>query len=62
MGITLKDIKKMQRLIEILGEVEKGKKKGEVQVWKDVGIFKDIFPQEKSSLEILQELRKKALR
>ena len=62
MGITLKDIKRMQRLIEILGEVGKGKKKGEVQVWKDVGILKDIFPQEKSSLEILQELRKKALR
>jgi len=39
----------------------KARKKREFQVWKDAGIFKDTLPHEKSSLEILQELREKDL-
>jgi len=48
----------MHKLVDILGIVEEEEGK-DVQVWKDVGVFRDLFPEEKSSVEILQELRKK---
>ena len=46
-------------------KVDKGKilrkeeKKEKIQVWNDIDIFKDLFPEDKSSVEILQELRRK---
>jgi len=46
----------MHRIVDILGKVEE---KREVQVWKDVAIFSDIFPEDKSSVQIIHELRKK---
>lgn len=57
-GIRIGDIERMHKLVDILGRVEEEKKE-RVQVWKDIGIFRDLFPEEKSSVEILQELRKK---
>jgi hypothetical protein len=57
-GIRIGDIERMHRLVDIFGRVE-GEKGERVQVWKDAGVFKDLFPEEKSSVEILQELRKK---
>jgi hypothetical protein len=55
-GIRMGDIERMHRIVDILGKVEE---KREVQVWKDVAIFGDLFPEDKSSVEIIQELRKK---
>ncbi len=57
-GIRIGDIERMHKLVDILGIVEEEEGK-DVQVWKDVGVFRDLFPEEKSSVEILQELRKK---
>ena len=51
----MEDIRKMSKVMEILG----GKKDKEVRVWDDVGFLENIFPKEKSSIEIIQELRKR---
>ena len=48
----------MHKLVDILGRAE-GEKGERVQVWEDVGVFRDLFSEEKSSVEIIQELRKK---
>ncbi|RLG35261.1 hypothetical protein DRN97_00410 [Methanosarcinales archaeon] len=57
-GIRIGDIERMHKLVDIFGRAE-GEKGERVQVWKDVGVFWDLFPEEKSSVEIIQELRKK---
>jgi len=61
MGITIEDIERMQKLVKIFKNPKKIKEKKEAQIWKDVGLFKDIFPKRKSSVEIFQELRDKEL-
>ena len=57
-GIRIGDIERMHKLVDILGRAE-GEKGERVQVWEDVGVFRDLFSEEKSSVEIIQELRKK---
>jgi len=56
-GIRIGDIERMHKLVDILGRAE-GEKGERVQVWEDVGIFRDLFPEEKSSVEIIQEIRR----
>ncbi|MFP4558701.1 MAG: hypothetical protein ACLFO6_04315 [Archaeoglobaceae archaeon] len=53
-GMRIRDIERMHKLVDVFGTRDEGE---EVQVWRDVGIFKELFPQDKSSVEILQELR-----
>ena len=50
------DIERMHKIVDILGKVEEKK---EVQVWKDVAIFRDLFPEDEGSVEFIQELREK---
>jgi hypothetical protein len=57
-GVSIKDIGRMHKGIEMLEKADERKKK-EVMVWKDVGIFRDLFPEDRSSVEILQELRRR---
>jgi len=61
MGITVEDIERMQKLVKIFKSPKKIKEKKEAQIWKDVGVFKDIFPKNKNSVEIFQELRNKEM-
>jgi len=56
-GIRIGDIERMHKLVDILGRAE-GEKGERVQVWEDIGIFRDLFPEEKSSVEIIQEIRR----
>lgn len=53
-GMRIRDIERMHKLVDVFGTRDK---RDEIQVWRDVGIFKELFPQDKSSVEILQELR-----
>jgi hypothetical protein len=55
-GIRMGDIERKHKIVDILGKVEEKK---EVQVWKDVAIFRALFPEDKCSVEIIQELRVK---
>lgn len=55
-GMRIKDIERMHKLVDIFGTIEE---KDEIQVWRDVGVFKELFPDEKSSVEIIHELREK---
>jgi len=56
-GIRIGDIERMHKLVDILGRAE-GEKGERVQVWEDIGIFRDLFSEEKSSVEIIQEIRR----
>ncbi|RLG00821.1 hypothetical protein DRN58_02965 [Thermococci archaeon] len=56
MGTTIEDIERMQKLVKIFKSPKKIKEKKEAQIWEDVGVFKDIFPKKKNSVEIFQEL------
>ncbi|MFQ6052004.1 MAG: hypothetical protein ACE5K4_09960 [Candidatus Hydrothermarchaeota archaeon] len=59
--VTIEEIKKMQRLVEIFGKTEKPGEKKKTQIYKDAGIFKDLFPEEKNSVEIFHKLREEQL-
>ncbi|MGC9445388.1 MAG: hypothetical protein ACP5E9_10765 [Candidatus Methanospirareceae archaeon] len=54
-GTRLEDIERMHKLVGIFGV---GAKK-RIEVWDDVGIFENLFPKDRSSVELTQELRKK---
>jgi|Deesub1362A_J573_1020465.scaffolds.fasta_scaffold00266_60 hypothetical protein len=57
MGFSLEDIDRIYKVVEIL----RAKKEEEVQIWKDVGLFESIFPQNKSSVDLIRELRRAKL-
>lgn len=54
-GMRIEDIERIKGLVDILGRIDK--EEG-IQVWKDVGVFEDLFPREKSSVEIIHELKR----
>ena len=54
-GTRLEDIERMHKLVGIFG----GGAKKRIKIWDDVGIFENLFPKDQSSVELIQELRKK---
>jgi hypothetical protein len=59
MGLKVEDIEKLSK---IFAKFKKPRKKDPDTIEKMIGIFKDIFPPEKSSVDIIRELRDESLK